>query len=502
MLKAGRLENGATAILVAISLFLLLGFAAIAIDLSAGFNERRQDQTAADIGVMAGAIETLGSNSQIRDLILDFTRRNVIATYTGADWQARWEGCQDPGRIELNGEGFNFQPVAAPHGWTTPSGKLDCISFDAGGYVRVNLPQLEFETTFGQLMGVDELEASAAAVARIANRGGGGILPFALLSSAAQGQHVCMRDSSGGHAEEPCDGPDAGNFGALQSIHYGTQLDGPSRNCTGSPKKDVVAVNIAYGIDHRIVLDPDGVAKNEVRDTCNKMDNGLTPDTMNTFTGLSSGVKEGLATGPVPGGVALPRLQQGDNSKRNVYGSALDDKPLWEYIDPTLSVSVASPDDIPVSCERAGFDDSAQTPHDWDGDGTDDAPESWEHLSACLDAYVAGGHTSPLFMETLEESPRFGYVPQFWGNSFGSGNSWQNVRTFRAVWLQGTWWKKSKKSITVFHPGEDGTFTAGGNWSLAQVSGIIVPDASLPSVLRGNAPPGGGVDPFEPELFR
>jgi hypothetical protein len=501
MLIARRLERGATAILVALSLFLLLGFAAIAIDLGLGFNERRQDQTAADIGVMAGAIETLGPNHQIRDLILDFTRRNVIATYTSADWQARWEGCMDPGRVELNADGFNFQPVAAPAGWDTPSGRLDCISFDAGGYVRVNLPQLEFETTFGQLMGIDELETSAAAVARIASRSGGGILPFALLSSAGQGQHVCMRDGSGGHAEEPCDGPDAGNLGALQSIHYGTQPEGPSRNCNGIPKKDVVAVNIAYGIDHRIVLDPDGLAKNAVRDTCKNMDNGLSPDTMNTFTGLSSGVQEGLATGPVPDGLVAPRLQQGDNPKRNVYGRPLDDKPLWEYIDPSLSVSVAAPDDIPASCQRFTFDDSTQTPHDWDGDGSNDESESWEHLSACLGEYVAGAHTSPLFLETLEESPRFGYVPQFWGNSFGSGNSWLTVRTFRATWLQGTWWKKGSK-VTVFHPGESGTFTAGGKWGLIQVSGIIVPDTSLPGVLRGKTPPGGGVNPFEPELFR
>ena len=155
----------------------------------------------------------------------------------------------------------------------------------------------------------------------------------------------------------------------------------------------------------------------------------------------------------------------------------------------------------PAICQRFTFDDSTQAPHDWDGDGNNDEPESWEHLSACLGEYVTGAHTTPLFLETLEESPRFGYVPQFWGDSFGSGNSWLNVRTFRATWLQGTWWKKGGK-VTVFHPGEPGTFTAGGKWGLIQVSGIIIPDTSLPGVLRGKAPPGGGVNPFEPELFR
>ena len=264
MLRGVNPERGASAIFIAMSLLLLLGFAAIAIDLSVGFNQRRQDQTAADIGVMAGAIETLGPNTKIRDLILDFTRRNVVADYSAADWQALWEACQDPERLDLNASGFMFQPIVAPAGWTTPSGKLDCISFDGGGFVRVNLPDLPFETTFGQLLGVDELEANADAVARMGNRGGGGILPFGLLSTAGEGQHACLRDASGGHAEEPCDGPDAGNFGALESPHYGTQPNGPSQNCTGSPKSAVITVNIAYGIDHRVIPDPDGLVANEV----------------------------------------------------------------------------------------------------------------------------------------------------------------------------------------------------------------------------------------------
>jgi hypothetical protein len=448
---------------------------------------------------MAGAIETLGPNTKIRDLILDFTRRNVVATYTSADWQARWEGCEDPERSQLNAEGFSFQPVPLPAGWSTPTGRLECISMDAGGFVRVNLPQLEFDTTFGQLLGVSQLETSADAVAKIANRGGGGILPFALLATASEGQHTCLRDGSGGHAEEPCDGPDAGNFGALESPHYGTHPDGPARNCTGSPKKDIVAVNIAYGIDHRIIPDGDGAAANEVLDTCAAMDSGFTPDTMNTFTGLSNGVSEGLATGPVPGNLALPRLQQGTNPKLSVHGHLLDNRPLWDYIDPILEVGSGA--NIPAICERDTFDNASQAPQDWDGDLINDNPESWQHLSACLEAFVAGAYTTPLFLETLNESPRFGYVPQFWENSFGSGNEWLHVDKFKATWLQATWWKKGG-TVTVFHPGEPGSFSGGGSWSLIQLSGLIVPDAALPSELRGTPGPGGGVNPFQPELYR
>jgi hypothetical protein len=498
MLNRFGSERGASAILISMSLLLLFGMAAVAIDLSVGFNQRRQDQTAADIGVMAGAIETLGPNTTIRDLILDFTRRNVVATYSNADWQALWENCTDP---ELPISGFMFVPTNLPAGWTSPTGKLDCISFDGGGFVRVNLPDLPFETSFGRLLGVDTLQTQADAIATVGNRGGGGILPFALVSTAADGEHACLRDASGGLAQEPCDGPDAGNFGALESPHYGTQPDGPSRNCTGSPKKDVITVNIAYGIDHRIIPDGDGLAANEVRDTCTNMDNGFAPDTMNTFTGLSNGVPEGLATGPVPGALADPRLQQGSNPKVSVHGYPLDNRPMWDYIDPTLDDATGA--NIPDICERDKFDDSSQSPQDWDGDGTDDKPESWQHLSACLEAYASLPSVpapTPLFLGSLNESPRFGYVPQFFEDTLGSGNSWLHVRKFKATWIQALWWKKGSK-LDVFHPGEGGSFPS-GKYALIQLSGIVVPDASLPSELRGDPPPGGGVNPFEPELFR
>jgi hypothetical protein len=498
-------DRGASAVLVAFTLLVIMGFAAVAIDLAVGYNQRRQDQTAADVGVMAGAIETLGPNTLIRNEILDFTRRNVIASYTDADWRARWEACSDPELAGLNSSGYHFIPVAAPGGWSVAT--LDCISFDAGGFIRVNLPELEFDTTFGRLLGVDTLQTSADAIAVLGNRGGGGILPFGLLSTASDGEHACLRDSSGGLAQEPCDGPDAGNFGAIESPFYGTKPDGPARNCTGSPKKDILAVNLAFGIDHRVI--PHGPPLNtsvEVEDTCANMDNGRTPDTLNTFQGISGGLAEGLAIGPVPNGIALPRLQQGSNPKKSVYGNSLDNRGMWHYIDG--AVTAAGGADIPPICEKSTFNNSSNPAFDWDGDGTPDNPESWQHLTACLTTYATGDggahsypYTGVLFLDTLNESPRFGYVPQFWESTYGSGNSWRHVARFKATWLQATWWKKGS-TTTVFHPGEAGTFSGSGNWSLIQLSGIIIPDNALPTDLRGTPGPSGGLSPFVPELFR
>ena len=70
-------ERGAAAILIASCLVLLLGMAAFAIDYGFGLNERRVDVAAADIGVMAGAVESLGTTADIRDQILSFTRLNL-----------------------------------------------------------------------------------------------------------------------------------------------------------------------------------------------------------------------------------------------------------------------------------------------------------------------------------------------------------------------------------------------------------------------------------------
>jgi hypothetical protein len=107
-----------------------------------------------------------------------------------------------------------------------------------------------------------------------------------------------------------------------------------------------------------------------------------------------------------------------------------------------------------------------------------------------------------LFLETLKESPRFSYVPQFWESDFPNGNSeWRHIRSFRSTWLQATWWKKGG-TITMFNPGEAGTFTAGGNWALVQLSGLLIPDGALPVDLRGTPGPSGGLDPYIPELFR
>ena len=194
---AASSERGASAMLIAFCLVLLLGMAAFAIDLGFGFNERRDDVTAADMGVMAGAVSSLSSNAQVRDQILSFARQNLPTAYSNAQWQTAWEGLHRPGIDHIEHQrSFHFIPVAPPAGWTV--GSPWCISIDPAGFVRVRLPNQVINTVFGRAIGTNQFAANADAIARWNSRGGGGILPFALVSTAGDGTHVCLRDASGG----------------------------------------------------------------------------------------------------------------------------------------------------------------------------------------------------------------------------------------------------------------------------------------------------------------
>ena len=377
--------------------------------------------------------------------------------------------------------------VAPPAGWTVSSPW--CISIDPAGFVRVRLPGQAVETSFGRVLGVSQLQTGADAIARWASRGGGGLLPFGVLGNATTGENICLRDR-GGQPVPPCDGPDQGNFGAIESPQFGNVALGT----TGCPmfgnKSAELAVNIVLGLDHRVVPDPDGQQSNEVRDTCGVINGGSTPDTLNTFQGLANGVIEGLATGgnPLPNAFLPPRLQR-TSTPISILGYPLDNKPLWQYIDPALT----SPS-VPASCVRSTFD-NALPDFDWNGDGTPDRPESWEHMESCLLSYSAGN--AVLFLETIAESPRFAYIPQFWENTWPNGNGWRHIRQFRATFVQ-TLWIKRGGNTAEFNPGEPFSLNGNGNISIFQLNGFLLPDAAL----RGTPPPGGGLNPFIPELYR
>ena len=54
-----RDESGAVLVLVAVSMFVLMGFVGLAVDVGGHYNLRRSEQTGADGGALQGAYELL-----------------------------------------------------------------------------------------------------------------------------------------------------------------------------------------------------------------------------------------------------------------------------------------------------------------------------------------------------------------------------------------------------------------------------------------------------------
>lgn len=509
-------QKGATAVIVAGSLLMIFGFVSVAVDLGSGFNERRQNQTAADLGAMAGAVNFVSGEADLADAVLTYVESNLTTTYATADWQQLWQNCTDPDRT---GFGLGLEPVDAPWG----GGTLDCISVSDSGYVRVRVPDQLLDTSFAPVIGVNQLATNAGAISQVLPSGGG-ILPFAVLGGVTD-SHYCLRTDTGSQgggngngngngnggggnsqAPDPCDGPQTGNFGTIDSPLTGNPAEEfqTTRVCSSTAQFRVLATNIALGLDHPVTLNSD-YPNSSITDDCGNI--GI--NSLYTDQGMGQGTGQGLVNGnsnDFESPVATPRLQQGPYANRSVAGNNLDNKPLWDFLlpqgtvlDPDVPVILDYGTNAPAECNPSTFDSGS---FDWDGDGTVDSNRSWQHMKACLETYVTGQVTNgyvQIFRSTIDTTPRFAYVPQFWETDFPNGASAiRNIQRFRAVYLQGVWFGTGGNQ-SVFHPGEPGSGFSG---NVRQVSGFLIPDAALPTPLRGDPPPFDGMNLYDTLLYR
>lgn len=506
-------------------LVLLMGMAAMAIDLSAGWNERRQDQTAADLSVMAGAMEIVqgGTQEEIVNEVLSYARLNLDTTYTDAEWQALWESCQDPERLGYDvgvGVPVDFQSMEAPAAWG--GGDLECIS-QVSSYIRVRIPDQITETTFARVMGFDEITTSASAIAKLeAFSGFGAVLPFGIPGGTGAGE-ICLRSGPSGQAIPPCQGPISGGFGTINSEFFGDYF--PPADC-GNPGHPELETNVAIGIDHAVAEWPsadaisegvsDGSAHpgdNTVRnyqnigyDQCDIVNGSVVPEipghvtppnTMLVDTGFGSEVQEGLvAFGDGRYHGENSRLQQGGNPTRDIYnrGDALplDNKGLWDYLtnDNTIPGHVYGLD----ACDGGKYDGLP-------------IEEKVARMHDCLDAYEDGGFTADIFDDTIDDSPRYVWAPKYWHAASTSGTSWQPVKEFRLVFLAGTYFECNATDCEIiFYPDLETTtdmcHSGGCNRSIAlnQVSGFLLPTEAIPDAAIPPYP--GAPSDFVPTLFK
>ncbi|HKX75319.1 MAG TPA: pilus assembly protein TadG-related protein, partial [Acidimicrobiia bacterium] len=224
--------------------------AAIAVDLGAAFDDRRQQQSAADVGALAAVqyantnhgnpAACSGSLIQLAACRGAYEAMSVIAgtmnsRFTAADWTA----CVDAGD-----SAYPFH-----------SGVSDCISYTSNlKKARVVLPTSQVDTAFGGGIGWNSIAITSDAEAGADLNSSSDLIPFALGPTGGGSSQACMFANPTENLDvAPCNGPTQGNFGFLDIALYGNDTVGTSTLCTGATQSRL-ATNIALGYDHELTV--------------------------------------------------------------------------------------------------------------------------------------------------------------------------------------------------------------------------------------------------------
>jgi hypothetical protein len=479
-----RRERGATAIFVAFALLLLIGVAAVAIDLAQGWNERRQDQTSVDIAAVAGALSFGSGTDAIADEVMDAARTNLDTTYSDSEWNDLWTDCDGSTRPP----GFGAAPSSI--------GTIDCIGLNPS-FIWAKLPDQLVDTSFGRVLGVDTLTARAEVIVTLIGEGGSGALPFAVKANVPPGE-ICLETGPGGHAEEPCEGPESGSFGNIAPQMFGNEALGTSqwcRNNPGTPSFDNIAQAIAMGIDHALFKYPEpfdagtwASSSEAHRDQCTTTSgfvaepaDGVPINTIYIDTGnyVKGEVTEGLITGGTYPDGAGPRLTRTGANTREVLGVQVDNNPLWKYLQSTSTHGV-------VEC---------------DGPTIQVLPtieEKNDAMQACLSAYVPSD--GQIFSDAILESPRLGVAPRLWHDTLPEGFSEPRpIHDFEVVYVHGIWLKKGGSPIPFF-PDDDGSDLSSGSTPIQQVTAYLLSNSMVSDNVHEAL---GGLtdDTWQPEIY-
>jgi len=411
-------DKGATALFVAMCMVVLLGFAALAVDATGlGFNERRQDQSAADVGSLAAvqfAVTTnlgngcSGSNSQIARCNGAHEAIEVANATLDDPTLANWT---------------DATKCATPPAGYTATSVSPCVAFNSNldrAWVRV--PTIQSETSLGKAVGFNSISTTAEAIAGTEYDPPGGVLPFLLPGNAAGADYNCLKAAANPNFG-PCEVlPTIGNFGSADIFLYGNSFLGYTAQCSGDSNGRLTA-NIARGADHP--LSKYVAPGPEVQEWANCPVAGAQPNTLNGQPGVGSGLETGLAYGGTAySATAYPGAIQDTSSGftvRNAGGPKaavqLDNVPLWTHLlaDPPGS-----------AC------DAVTNPVDMDG---------------CLT--FAKGAGVEIFDPSLADAKRFGWVPELLEADF-TGNPYHIV-DFRPVYLDTTYYGCNSSQCTIMH---------------------------------------------------
>jgi len=462
-----RSDRGAIAILAAVFAVVIFGIAALAVDAGAAYNVRRTSQNSADGAALGAAGALPGATPTATSTAIRLSYDGSGESGSMSDWRTQFANCQDPGHLA----------VVSPDS--------QCISYsEFSTRVRVRMPNQSISTGFGRVLGFSTLTTNSFAVAGLVYTFSAGVLPFGLLSTAANSTEACLKSSSNGTVpdESPCNGSVDGNFGNLDFAFYGNPALGTPTLCTGS-QQDRLAGNMILGVDHPLTV-WDGTLREDV-DYCTNHghDQGANPDAAMSQTGNGSALQPGMVTGGAAGStlanlVGRPlkgRLTNTPYATTSLGGFNLDTKPLWGFIDPTLTTA----NGIPATCVRSVITNKTQ-------------------MATCLTDYKAAGSTTPLFTldadtstpaVDLQASPRFAYVPVLRETTWGTGNSaTYTFQGFQPVFLQTLYYKCNNNSCEHFDPGSAPTGNGNGNLGVQAITAFLLPTNSLPAIINSTAP--------------
>lgn len=338
----GRGDAGLAIVFTALTLVVLMIFAAIAIDLGQVAIARRNDQGSVDAAAMAGAISAAQGDdaATLRNTVVTIAEKDLNVTSGSLDWGS-CAGYVDPGA-----------------GWSAVAGS-NCI-MRSGDRIMVRTPAMTVKSTFGAVIGRPSYTHRAFAVAGPQQLGFGSVLPFGVFSSGAG--HVCLRTDNPSSPITPCAGSSTGDSGILNIGLYGNPAVNTPNDCVGNGggANGRAANNVAAGADHRLGTHPTADITN--LDTGAKCSAGDTqppyPYAADTVTGAgaTNAVTSGLVAGSQFYDGQPARLQRSSQTslspaKVTVEGHALDNTPLWVFIGDSLT-------SVPNGCRRQQFEDA------------------------------------------------------------------------------------------------------------------------------------------------
>jgi hypothetical protein len=453
--------------LFALTIVALMIFTAFVVDLGPVYNERRQDQTAADAASLAaGQFLAKGRTAAVTEA-MSVARGNLRQTFSDSAWAAMWAGCSDPGRDAT------AYPDVTP---TTP-----CISFANGSTrVRVRIPTQTLQTSFARVVGINTLSTSANAEAEIDAPAGGGIFPFGLVAYGANLQNqMCAKEPA------TCGGQSSDDLRILDSPLVGNPQYGTARDCRGTATyTNRIANNAAVGLDHLVVAagtDPSRLDECDI-----EIPNTVYGKDFQAF-GQSSdyppflaALGRGVLTGSSFSDGRPARLRRIPPSSgwptRAVAGVTVDNRGLWEFI-PFGATGV------PPSCQRTNFQGV--------GPGTSKAK-----MSTCLSDYVTGGYTVPLFTQRSGDTPpglydiqlssRVVFVPALRCDCVASP-----IDAFHLAFIQTLYLDPSNPACTTcleFNPGESTSQILASKF--AGLSAFKIIDTMVPASVLQTGPNG------------